>query len=153
MSKHKIYIAGSFIAERERKSLEHMIELVRKRHPNSELYIPMEHKVDGDYQKPDGTWVLSNPAWAQCVFFMDIEGIQDADKVIAMYTGHFGTTGTSWEIGYAYGIGKPITLYIPEWAKEENASLMVLNSTFSYLDEEGNEHGINKSWLEQFNQK
>ena len=149
----KIYIAGSFTAERERKSLEHMIALVREKYPTAELYIPMEHKVEGDYQKEDGTWYLSNPAWAQCVFYMDIEGIQDCDEIIAMYTGHFGTTGTSWEIGYAYGLGIPVTLYIPEWAKEENASLMVLNSAYAYLDEDGNKHGVNKNWLEQFNQK
>jgi nucleoside 2-deoxyribosyltransferase len=149
----KIYIAGSFTSEKSRKSLNHMIELVRKHYPNCELFVPMEHKVEGDFQKPDGTWNLSNPAWGRAVFDMDLKGLIESDIVIAMYTGHFGTTGTSWEIGYAYCAGKRIILYIPDWAKEENVSLMVLNSASSWMDEEGNIFPITHSWLKTFNQK
>lgn len=150
----RIYIAGSFTAERERKSLEHMISLVRKTKPDAEMFIPMEHKIEDDYQNPDGTWHLSNPAWAKRVFEMDVnEGLTQCDRVIAMYTGHHGTTGTAWELGCAYWLGLPITLYIPEWAKENNTSLMVLNSAKYWMDEYGNEFPITFSWLKQFNQK
>lgn len=148
-----IYIAGSFTTERERKSLEHMLELVKVEHHNDLLFIPMEQKVSRDAKKEDGSWKLSNPAWAQEVFQLDRNGLTDADRIIAMYTGHWSTTGTSWEIGYAYGKGIPITLYIPEWAKEENVSLMVLNSASSWMDEQGHVHPITFEWLNQFNQK
>lgn len=149
----KIYIAGCFTHERERKSLEHMIEIVRAKFPECELFVPMEHSVEGDFKKEDGTWNLSNPAWGRAVFDMDLKGLKNANTMIAMYTGHFGTTGTSWEIGYAYCAGKRIILYIPDWAKEENVSLMVLNSASSWMDEEGNVFPITHSWLKTFNQK
>lgn len=149
----KIYIAGSFTTERERKSLEHMIALVRAAHPHDELFVPMEHCVPFDHKNEDGTWYLSNPAWAQEVFHIDLNGLKNADRIIAMYTGHWSTTGTSWEIGYAYGAGIPITLYIPEWAKEENVSLMVLNAASSWMDEEGKTNFITSEWLSKFNQK
>lgn len=149
----KIYIAGSFTTERERKSLEHMIALVRAAHPNDELFVPMEHCVPFDHKNEDGTWHLSNPAWAQEVFYIDLNGLKNADRIIAMYTGHWSTTGTSWEIGYAFSANIPITLYIPEWAKEENVSLMVLNSASGWMDETGIFHPITFDWLNQFNQK
>jgi len=149
----KIYIAGSFSDQYLRGSLLKMIRLARKNHPSAELFIPMEYKIEEDFQKEDGTWNLSNPDWANRVFKMDVENLINSDMMFAMYTGHYGTTGTSWEIGFAYAQGIPIVLYIPDWSKESNFSLMVLNCAKKYIDENGNIKKITTKWLEQFNQK
>lgn len=149
----KIYIAGSFSNELLRSSILKMIRLARKNHPSAELFIPMEHKIEDDFQKEDGTWNLSNPDWANRVFKMDVENLMNSDVVFAMYTGHYGTTGTSWEIGFAYAQEIPIVLYIPDWTRESNFSLMVLNCAKKYMDENGNIKKITDKWLEQFNQK
>ena len=156
---YKIYIAGTFTNEQSRKSLEHMIEIVKKKfaYPISqgdvELFIPMEHKIEEDFQKPDGTWNLSNPEWARKVYNMDIEAIDEAALIIAMYTGHYGTTGTAFELGYARAKNKQVVLYIPEWAKENNVSLMIFNSADMYMSENGVIRKITDKYLEQFNQK
>ena len=136
-----------------------MIELVKKRYQftlengHTELFIPMEHKIDGDFQKEDGSWNLSNPEWSRRVYAMDTKAIDECDIMYAMYTGHFGTTGTAFEVGYAKARGKQIVLYIPEWAKENNVSLMIFNSTPAYLTEDGSVRLFTDEYLNQFNQK
>lgn len=149
----KIYIAGSFSNDVLKCSLLKMIRLARKNHPSAELFIPMEHKIEEDFQMPNGNWFLSNSDWANRVFKMDLENLVNSDMVFAMYTGHYGTTGTSWEIGFAYAQGIPIVLYIPDWTRESKFSLMILNCAKHYMDEKGNIKKITTKWLEQFNQK
>lgn len=148
----KIYIAGPFSTERERESLKHMIELVKSRYPGYSLYIPMEYKVPGDFQKLDGTWNLSNDEWARKVYENDIKNLDSADLVIFMYTGHYCSSGTIWEVGYACGKGIITIIYIPEWAQKENMSLMVMNSTKHCLIEDGNIHRFDIDLI-NYNQK
>lgn len=146
----KIYIAGSFSSEQERESLKYMISLVRKVFPDTELYIPMELKVKGDFQKPDGSWNLPNYVWAKEVYGNDIRNLDESDMVFVMYTGH---RSTSWELGYAMGQGKVAFVYIPDWAKDNDMSLMVLNGKLDgYIDESGI-HGMTDEYLKIFNQK
>ena len=135
----KIYIAGPFAEPHHREALLHMIDIVKKEYAadDLELYIPMEYKVSGDYQNPDGTWHLPNHEWAQDVFWADRIHIEEADIVIALYDGRKGTTGTAWELGYAYGKNIPVIGYIPEYAKKEPMSLMVINSFSGFLQEDG----------------
>ena len=59
-----IYIAGTFSSRDDRKSLTVLIHLVRHKYPNADVFVPMEHKVEGDYQLSDGSWFLPNDVWA-----------------------------------------------------------------------------------------
>ena len=52
----KVYIAGPFSKPRTRKALQKMIDIAAERYGRNELYVPMEYKVPGDFQKLDGTW-------------------------------------------------------------------------------------------------
>ena len=148
----RIYIAGPFSHQKEREALQHMIELVRKRYPDANLYIPMEYKVPEDFQKLDGTWNLPNHQWAQKVYESDIKHLDTASMVIALYVGHYCSSGTVWEMGYAKGKGIPVIAYIPEWVKGD-MSLMVMNGFDKYLGEDGNIHPITEEFLSKFNQK
>ena len=149
----KVYIAGTFSTEESRKSLLEMIAIVKKAHPEFNLYVPMEFKVKDDYQKPDGTWHLSNEVWAKKVFDNDIKELSKSTMVIAMYSGHLSTTGTSWEIGYAYAKGLPIIAYIPECAKNQNMSLMIMNSLDGYMNDDGDIIMNTNELLNKYNQK
>ena len=148
-----IYIAGSFSSYRDRESLQKMIDIVRSEYPEHHVYVPMEFKVKEDFQKEDGTWFLPNRTWAKKVFDNDIAELNKMDLMFVMYTGHKSTTGTSFEIGYAYSREVPIVGYIPDWAKGENMSLMVLNSFSFYLTDAGVIGTVNNEYLSQFNQK
>lgn len=145
------YIAGPFSTPQEKELLNKMIHIVRE-NTNFELYVPMEHKVAGDYQNPDGTWHLPNDVWAKAVFNSDIDAIDHSDFVIALYAGHHSTTGTAWEIGYAFAKNIPVILYIPEEFKDSNFSLMIMNSAAGYIDETGAIHMTN-DFTKLYNQK
>lgn len=149
----RVYIAGPFSKPEERESLKHMIAIAEKTYGASELYIPMDYKVPGDWQKLDGTWNLSNHEWARKVYENDLKHLDEAEVVIAMYVGHYCSSGTIWEMGYANGKGIPVYAYIPEWAKGEDVSLMCMNSFRGYIDENGFIHKFTEEDLEQFNQK
>lgn len=148
----RIYIAGPFSHPEERESLQHMIELVKKRYPDVNFYIPMEYKVPGDFQKLDGTWNLANHEWAKKVYESDIHHLDSANMVIALYVGHYCSSGTVWEIGYAKGKGIPVIAYIPEWVKGD-MSLMVMNGFNKYIGEDGNIYPITEEFLSKYNQK
>ena len=148
----KIYIAGSFNRDCDRLALLHMIEVVKKRYPTAELYIPMEYKVPGDFLKEDGTWNLPNEEWARRVYITDKEALDSATLVVAMYLGHTCNSGTPWEIGYACGKGIPVIGWIPEYVVGD-VSLMVMNCFLGIMDSEGK---INEPLIEvvkRYNQK
>ena len=107
----KIYIAGPFFTKEECRELEAMIQYVRELYPNSELFIPKEHFI------PDGE-TMPNDVWAKKVFDMDVQELDDADLVFALYLGHYSDTGTAWEIGYAYAHGKNIQISINNGVKD-----------------------------------
>ena len=129
-----------------------MISLVKKRYPDARLYIPMEYKVPEDFQKLDGTWNLPNNMWAQKVFLHDKEELDKADLVFALYVGHYCSSGTVWEIGYACGKGIPVIAYIPDWIQGD-VSLMVMNGFNKKIEEDGTIIPISEDYLLQFNQK
>lgn len=149
----KIYIAGPFSKPEEREALKKMIDIVGKRYGFTDMYIPMEYKVPGDFQKLDGTWNLSNSEWARKVYENDIKQLNNAEVVFALYVGHYCSSGTIWEMGYANGKGIPVYAYIPEWAHGEDVSLMCMNSFSGYIDDNGYTHKFNEEDLGKFNQK
>ena len=70
-----------------------------------------------------------NDEWGLQVFRMDVEAINTSDIVVVLSWGRRMTTaGTSWEHGYAYGIGKKILLV--EMNNEEQ-SLMCANGRYA----------------------
>lgn len=148
-----IYIAGPFSHDHEREALNEMISIVRNRYSALDnIYIPMEYKVPGDFQKLDGTWNLSNEIWAQRVFQSDLENLDKTDVVFALYTGHYCFSGSIWEIGYACGKEIPVIAYIPDWVKGD-VSLMVMNGFKSYIDKNGIIKKFTLDDLKKYNQK
>lgn len=117
----KIYLAGPLFTEFEKSSIAFTAALLRR--DGHEVYVPMEHKIDD-------AWTLPNHIWARQVFLEDIKAIQDCDKVVCLYYGLYSDSGTAWECGYAYGIGKPVELL--DCAGQE-VSLMVVNGANNSL--------------------
>jgi hypothetical protein len=44
-------------------------------------------------------------------------------------------------------------LYIPEWAKEKDMSLMIINSALGWMDEDGVIRYVKEDFFKMFNQK
>ena len=135
---YNIYIAGSFSNEQEKKDIYSLINKVRKIHPNAELFIPMEHFVEGGNEKDDkGNYIMSNQEWGRRVYEMDINALNQANEVIAIYRGRISGTGTAFEIGYAVAKGIPVTVYVPD--NVDITSCMVMNGATIVISNKINE--------------
>jgi nucleoside 2-deoxyribosyltransferase len=60
-----------------------------------EVFLPQERELDYD---------------ARGIFTIDVGGIDWADGIVAIMDGADPDSGTCWEVGYAYGTGKPSVL-------------------------------------------
>ena len=120
-----IYLAGSFDTDEAREMISRLAYTLRHKKDDMgrleySVYVPMEFKVEN-------AWDIPEKEWAKKVYDADIAAINSCDEVWALYRGWKTNTGTAFEIGYARGLGKPITLVIPEHM--EKVSLMIFNST------------------------
>lgn len=118
----KIYLASPFFTIEERTRVKKVAEHFRNL--DWDVYIPMEHEIED-------AWNLPNHAWGRKVFAEDVKAIRECDLVVAIVNyGMRDDAGTCWEIGFAYGINKPIELVIDSTLQ----SLMVMNSASCTLD-------------------
>lgn len=118
----KIYLASPLFTDYERKKVQRAASLLRNM--GCEVYVPMEHSIEN-------AWELPNYEWAKKVFDEDIKAIQEADEIYCIYYGLYSDSGTAWECGYAYALGKPVHL-IDE--SNEEVSLMVVNGSRDWDD-------------------
>ena len=96
----KVYLASPFFSAYERKRVKKVAEYYRNL--NYEVYVPMEHEVAN-------AWNISNQMWGNKVFEADVKAIRECDMVVAILNcGMTDDAGTCWEIGFAYGLNKPI---------------------------------------------
>jgi nucleoside 2-deoxyribosyltransferase len=56
---------------------------------------------------------------ASDIFHSDVAGLDSCDVVVACLDGPDPDSGTSWEIGYAYGLGKDIVCYRTDFRVHE----------------------------------
>lgn len=115
----KIYLASPLFTEHERQKVAQVAQLYREL--GHSVYVPMEHQIPN-------AWEMSNPAWAKAVFDEDIKAINEAEMVLCLYYGLYSDSGTAWECGYAYGIGKDVKLI--DCANDEVSLMVVQGSVF-----------------------
>lgn len=111
-----VYIASPFFNDTERDILKVIRAELDSREDITPIF-PMDFEVDCGMDMPNAEWGLK-------VFQHDVEDIQRADEVWVISHGLYGDTGTAWECGYAYGIGKTVRLMIVE---NDLQSLMMTN--------------------------
>jgi len=92
----RIYLASPFFNERELAAVERAEQLLRGR--GYEVFSPREHEV-----RDPGT-----PAWSAAIFKLDREAIEQADRMVMLYHGAYSDSGTAWECGCAFALGKPV---------------------------------------------
>lgn len=113
----KIYLASPWFKEQERACYEEMIKKLRGR--GYDVYVPIEHTIPN-------AWEIPNSEWARKVFQADVEAIKQADEVWVLNFGMYSDSGTAWECGYAYGIGKKVRMLLHE-VDNFDFSLMMCN--------------------------
>lgn len=108
----KLYLAGPLFTMPERTWNEAMA--ARLEIHGHHVYVPHLHPA------PDRT--------AEAIFRKDKEGIDWADGIVAIMDGADPDSGTCWECGYAYGIGKPVVLIRCDLRASGDASDMPYNA-------------------------
>jgi len=89
----KLYFAGPLFTTPERTWNAEVTAALRA--AGHEVFLPQEKEPGKD---------------AAGIFAGDVAGIDWADAVVAIMDGLDPDSGTSWEVGYAYGVKKPIVL-------------------------------------------
>lgn len=107
----QIYLASN-CSKTYRADAEKAAKTLRDRGFN--VYCPWETKVPH-------AWNMSQEEWANRVFGIDVHMLNCADYVVVLSTGRVSTTGTNWELGYAFGINKPTIVF---QINESETSLM-----------------------------
>lgn len=114
-----LYVAAS-LSEDKRPFMYNTVKKLRALGHN--VYAPIEHVVEN-------AWDWPNTEWGLQVFRNDVNAIKDADFVIVLTWGRLDTSsGTTWEQGFAYGIGKRVILVEMDGSVQ---SLMVANGRFA----------------------
>ena len=117
----KVYLASPFFNDEENKYYEKMIKMLRDE--GHKVFVPKEHEIPN-------AWDLPNALWGENVFAVDILGMQRCDGVVVLNHGMYSDSGTAWECGYAYALGKDVVNVL---CGEGNFSLMMLNGCNTYI--------------------
>ena len=118
-----VYFASPLFTINQKERIKKAVAQLRIRW-GKEVYSPMEHEIPN-------AWKMSNKKWAAAVYKEDIEALDKADTVYAIYDGMDSDSGTAWEIGYACGKGKKVFIIANP---ETTLSLMVVNSANAVYD-------------------
>lgn len=111
-----IYLAAPWFNDNESFYYEAILNKIRSE--GHTVYAPKEHEIPN-------AWNMSNEDWANKVFQADVNAIVKCDEVWVLNFGMYSDTGTAWECGYAYGIGKTIRQLLV--GKNHTYSLMMIN--------------------------
>ncbi|MDO4966778.1 MAG: nucleoside 2-deoxyribosyltransferase [Lachnospiraceae bacterium] len=114
----KIYLASPWFKDKERVMYRGILDKMRKE--GHEVYAPIEHEVPN-------AWQISNAEWGRAVFQADVDAIKDCDEVWVLNFGMYSDSGTAWECGFAYGIGKTVRQLVYDIGEDKVFSLMMIN--------------------------
>lgn len=114
-----VYLASGWFTPGQERRVKNA-EVVLKSH-GLDVFSPREHQF-GDIVP------MNSPEWREMTFRNDVHAIHETDFMFAIYDEM--DSGTMWEIGYAYAIGKPIILFNES---EDTVNLMQTESIQAYL--------------------
>ena len=119
MKKNSIYLAAPWFTPEQEELYKHVVRVLRAVFGHEAVYVPREHNIkDGDN--------MPNHIWGQLVFIEDFDAIRACDFIYAIDWGFTGDSGTAWEVGAAYALGKSINIIKPDVVDIQ--SLMLLGS-------------------------
>lgn len=95
--KQKVYLACPWFTNQEAHIMKEVAKELREYY-DYEVYVPREHEIED-------AWDYSNAVWGRKVFEEDIKAIKESDLVYVVDFGLISDSGTSFELGFAFGLG------------------------------------------------
>lgn len=118
----KVYLASPFFNDAELERMYGVLKVLREDR-GFDVFAPFELKSDLEFGSKE---------WRTETFHADLNGIKNADVMVAIISnGNYSDSGTAWECGYAYAMGKPVII-VNLTGKPVN--LMISDSLTSYID-------------------
>lgn len=118
----KIYLASPFFNDVELNRMKSVLKVLREE-KGFEVFAPYELKSELEFGSLE---------WRHETFKADTENIKNADIIVAIISnGNYSDSGTAWECGYSYAIGKPVVIVN---LTENPVNLMISDSLHAYID-------------------
>lgn len=128
----KIYLASPFFSEEELTVYKEVIDILRKL-KDVEVFVPMEHEIKNGME-------MKNKVWANKVFETDRRALYESDYVFVLNFGMYSDSGTAWEAGYAFALGKKVFQVC--CGENSDYSLMMINGCTHVITLEDLRKGI-----------
>lgn len=117
----KFYIASPFFNEEELTHVKDIEQVLQE--GGHQMFSPRQNQL------PE--FEFASFEWRTNVFRNDINHIKWCDALIAILDDNYGDTGTAFEVGYAYAIGRPVYLYNPSG---NIINLMITDALHGYFE-------------------
>lgn len=114
----RVYLAGPFFNQEQIRLIQ-LFELILTNKGLS-VYSPRKHQSKAPF---------GSLKWRQQTFAANVHAIGRADIVFAIYNDE--DSGTMWEIGHAWSLGKPVVVFN---TTEKRVNLMIAQSLHAYLN-------------------
>ena len=100
MNKRKktVYLAGPLFTHAELEYNRKLKDMLIKK--GFSVFLPQEDAEDAEGEREKQN--------QECIFKKCLEGVNISDIVVAVLDGVDVDSGTAWEIGYTYAMGKPV---------------------------------------------
>lgn len=128
----KIYLASPFFSKEELVVYKEVIDILRKL-KDVEVFVPMEHEIKNGME-------MENKVWANKVFETDRRALYESDYVFVLNFGMYSDSGTAWEAGYAFALGKKVFQVC--CGENSDYSLMMINGCTHVITLEDLRKGI-----------
>ena len=132
----KVYIASPFFTEEELQNVYMTEEILSRR--GFEVLSPRFYM--------DDSLPYGSEKWATSIFKQDVKAINKSDFVVALYYGMYSDSGTAWEIGYCYGIHKPLLVVCIAGGMDLNLMEIIGNTDCIVTADELNYYVFEKLW-------
>lgn len=128
----KIYLASPFFSKEELIVYKEVIDILRKL-KDVEVFVPMEHEIKNGME-------MKNKVWTNKVFETDRRALYESDYVFVLNFGMYSDSGTAWEAGYAFALGKKVFQVC--CGENSDYSLMMINGCTHVITLEDLRKGI-----------
>ena len=115
----RIYLASPVFSQFERRWNREIAEGIRRSVPGARVILPQDFKISKKYNDRRHFGTL----FKRCV-----EGIDRCDVLVAVLDGPDCDSGTSFEVGYAYALGKPIIGLRTDFRKSQEKGVNIMLS-------------------------
>ena len=133
-SKKSVYFGAGWFSDVQNSAYDKAMQAMKDNPTIDETrnYVPLEHQYK-DIRVDKHPEYLHDKEWATATFLGDINGIKQTDLSTFVYVPKEEDVGCGVEMGYAYAMGKPVVVIVPDEQWGEPINLMSWGVATTYI--------------------